>query len=119
ATAGQGPSTASQTAWAVLGLLAAGEGDGPEVRAGVEYLIGTQNANGGWAEEAFTGTGFPRVFYLKYHMYPVYFPLMALGKYAAAIGCRLSAISQSGYRLDTPHHTPSRKGSSSNILADS
>ena len=79
ATAGQGESTASQTAWALLGLLAAGEGDSPEVRAGIEYLIGTQDADGGWTEEPFTGTGFPRVFYLKYHMYPVYFPLMALG----------------------------------------
>ncbi len=84
-TAGEGESTASQTAWAVLGLLAAGEADSPEVRAGVEYLVGTQNADGGWSEEPFTGTGFPRVFYLKYHMYPVYFPLMALARYLSAI----------------------------------
>src|SRR5262249_29297816 len=54
-TAGQGPSTASQTAWAILGLLAAGEGDSPEVRAGVEYLVGTQTPGGDWTEEPFTG----------------------------------------------------------------
>jgi squalene-hopene/tetraprenyl-beta-curcumene cyclase len=80
--AGVGPSTASQTAWALLGLLAAGEANSDEVQAGVEYLVGTQDADGGWTEEPFTGTGFPRVFYLKYHMYPVYFPLMALGRYS-------------------------------------
>ncbi|MBA4190306.1 MAG: squalene--hopene cyclase [Planctomycetaceae bacterium] len=80
--AGIGESTASQTAWALLGLLAAGEAESVEVRAGVEYLIGTQNREGTWDEEPFTGTGFPRVFYLKYHMYPVYFPLMALARYA-------------------------------------
>ena len=79
--AGVGPSTASQTAWALLGLLAVGEAESDEVRAGIEYLVGTQDEDGGWTEEPFTGTGFPRVFYLKYHMYPVYFPLMALGRY--------------------------------------
>jgi squalene-hopene/tetraprenyl-beta-curcumene cyclase len=83
--AGIGPSTASQTAWAILGLLAAGEADSREARAGIEYLVGTQDADGGWSEEPFTGTGFPRVFYLKYHMYPVYFPLMAIGRYTKAI----------------------------------
>ncbi len=79
--AGIGPSTASQTAWGLLGLIAAGEAESDEVRAGIEYLIGTQDDDGGWTEEPFTGTGFPRVFYLKYHMYPVYFPLMAIGRY--------------------------------------
>jgi squalene-hopene/tetraprenyl-beta-curcumene cyclase len=82
AWAGQGESTASQTAWAILGLLAAGEGDSPEVRAGIEFLLGTQKAEGHWQEAAFTGTGFPRVFYLKYHLYPLYFPLLALSRYA-------------------------------------
>jgi squalene-hopene/tetraprenyl-beta-curcumene cyclase len=82
-TAGIGESTASQTAWAMLGLLAAGESESIEVRAGAEYLVGTQNAEGTWSEEPFTGTGFPRVFYLKYHMYPMYFPLMALSRLAA------------------------------------
>ncbi|MBX9583377.1 MAG: squalene--hopene cyclase [Gemmataceae bacterium] len=102
-TAGQGPSTPSQTAWAVLGLVAAGEADTPEVRAGVEHLIGTQQPDGGWAEEPFTGTGFPKVFYLKYHMYPVYFPLMALARYAAAVG------GPAGYRLDPGHPLPAMK----------
>lgn len=83
--AGQGPPTASQTAWALLGLLAAGEAHTPEVRAGIEYLAATQRPDGTWDEDQFTGTGFPKVFYLKYHMYPLYFPLMALARYAAAI----------------------------------
>ena len=51
------------------------------MRAGIEYLLGTQHADGNWDEEPFTGTGFPKVFYLKYHMYRLYFPLMALGRY--------------------------------------
>src|SRR5262249_41527489 len=73
---------ASQTAWALLGLLAAEEGNSEEVRAGVEYLLATQQPDGSWQEEQFTGTGFPKVFYLKYHMYRLYFPLMALARYA-------------------------------------
>jgi squalene-hopene/tetraprenyl-beta-curcumene cyclase len=78
--AGQGEVTASQTAWALLGLLAVGEADNPAVERGIEYLIQTQQPEGGWHEEHFTGTGFPRVFYLKYHMYSHYFPLMALAR---------------------------------------
>jgi squalene-hopene/tetraprenyl-beta-curcumene cyclase len=81
--AGVGAPTASQTAWALLGLIAAGEADGPEVRAGVQWLLATQRDDGTWHEEPFTGTGFPKVFYLKYHYYPLYFPLMALSRYAA------------------------------------
>jgi squalene-hopene/tetraprenyl-beta-curcumene cyclase len=81
--AGLGAPTASQTAWALLGLIAAGEADSPEVRAGVRWLLDTQCADGTWHEEPFTGTGFPKVFYLKYHYYPLYFPLMALSRYAA------------------------------------
>lgn len=101
-TAGQGESTASQTAWALLGLLAAGEAESAEVLAGVEYLVGTQNADGTWDEEPFTGTGFPRVFYLKYHMYPMYFPLMALARFARASCYQPSAISQT-MRRDAGH----------------
>jgi squalene-hopene/tetraprenyl-beta-curcumene cyclase len=82
AWAGKGEPTASQTAWAVLGLLAAGEGRGPAVRAGVDWLLAVQRDDGDWDEEPFTGTGFPRVFYLKYHLYRLYFPLMALARYA-------------------------------------
>jgi squalene-hopene/tetraprenyl-beta-curcumene cyclase len=80
--AGQGPPTASQTAWALLGLMAAGEAASPEVRRGVDALVAAQGADGNWEEESFTGTGFPRVFYLKYHLYRLYFPLMALARYA-------------------------------------
>ncbi len=82
--AGQGAPTASQTAWAVMGLMAAGEADSTAVRAGIEYLLATQQPDGGWHEEAFTGTGFPKVFYLKYHLYSLYFPLMALARYERA-----------------------------------
>jgi squalene-hopene/tetraprenyl-beta-curcumene cyclase len=84
--AGRGEPTASQTAWALLGLLAAGEGDSDEVRAGIDWLLATQKDDGSWEEELFTGTGFPKVFYLKYHLYSVYFPLMALARYTK-IGC--------------------------------
>ena len=84
--AGQGTPTASQTAWALLGLLAAGEAHSDEVRAGIDYLLATQRSDGSWEEDQFTGTGFPKIFYLKYHMYPLYFPLMALARYAKALG---------------------------------
>ena len=79
---GQGPPTASQTAWALMGLLAAGEIDSDAVRRGVQFLLDTQTADGTWNEPEFTGTGFPRVFYLRYHLYRHYFPLMALGRYS-------------------------------------
>ncbi|MGH7199420.1 MAG: squalene--hopene cyclase, partial [Planctomycetaceae bacterium] len=78
---GQGEPTASQTAWAVLGLIAAGEAGSDAVRRGIDSLLQTQKADGTWDETAFTGTGFPRVFYLKYHYYRIYFPLMALARY--------------------------------------
>jgi squalene-hopene/tetraprenyl-beta-curcumene cyclase len=82
--AGQGPTTASQTAWAVLGLIAAGEHQSPAVRRGIDYLVKTQQPDGNWHEDQFTGTGFPRVFYLKYHLYRLYFPLMALARFRAS-----------------------------------
>jgi squalene-hopene/tetraprenyl-beta-curcumene cyclase len=78
---GQGPVTASQTAWALLGLMAAGLHDHKAVQRGVYYLLDTQRPDGGWDELEFTGTGFPRVFYLRYHYYPIYFPLLALAEY--------------------------------------
>ena len=83
---GCGPSTASQTAWALLGLMAAGEAHTPEVLAGVEYLVTTQNAQGRWDEPYFTGTGFPGHFMIRYHLYRDCFPLMALGQYLKASG---------------------------------
>ena len=78
---GIGPATASQTAWALMGLMAAGETRSEPVRRGIDYLINQQDADGSWDEPWFTGTGFPRVFYLRYHYYRMYFPLMALGRY--------------------------------------
>jgi len=74
-------STASQTAWALLGLMAAGEVDNPAVERGVRYLLATQNAAGLWDEPWYTAVGFPRVFYLRYHGYRAFFPLMALARY--------------------------------------
>jgi len=99
--AGQGVATASQTAWALLALLAAGEKDSDAVRAGVAYLLRTQGADGNWRENFFTGTGFPKVFYLKYHLYRLYFPLMALARYEKAINCQSSTISQT-QNVDSP-----------------
>jgi squalene-hopene/tetraprenyl-beta-curcumene cyclase len=78
---GQGPSTASQTAWAVMGLLAFGDPDRESIRRGIEYLVRTQNPDGSWTEDEVTGTGFPKVFYLKYDMYRNAWPLLALATY--------------------------------------
>ena len=75
------PSTASQTAWALLALMAAGEVDHPAVARGVRYLLATQTEKGVWDEQRFTATGFPRVFYLRYHGYCKFFPLWALARY--------------------------------------
>ncbi len=75
------PSTASQTAWALIGLMAAGEVDHPAVARGVEWLLQRQQADGLWGQEHYTGGGFPRVFYLRYHGYPAYFPLWAVARY--------------------------------------
>jgi squalene-hopene/tetraprenyl-beta-curcumene cyclase len=83
--AGVGAPTASQTAWALLGLIAANETHSRAVKAGVRWLTDMQNPDGTWSEDQFTGTGFPKVFYLKYHYYPLYFPLMALARYADAL----------------------------------
>jgi squalene-hopene/tetraprenyl-beta-curcumene cyclase len=75
------PSTASQTAWALLGLMAAGAVDHPAVARGIRYLQRTQDGSGLWPQEHYTGGGFPRVFYLRYHGYPKFFPLWALARY--------------------------------------
>ncbi|MEV0050181.1 squalene--hopene cyclase [Saccharopolyspora shandongensis] len=80
---GRGDSTASQTGWALLALLAVGRHDTDAVRRGVQYLARTQRADGGWDEPQFTGTGFPGDFYINYHLYRVIFPLTALGRYHA------------------------------------
>jgi squalene-hopene/tetraprenyl-beta-curcumene cyclase len=72
------PSCASQTAWAILGLRAAGQADSAAVRRGVQFLLDRQGPEGSWPEDATTGTGFPNVFYLTYGMYRDYFPVLAL-----------------------------------------
>ena len=77
-------STASQTAWALLGLHAAGAGESPAALSAVEWLVETQQRSGGWDEPHFTGTGFPGDFYLRYHLYRDVFPLMALGRILGA-----------------------------------
>jgi squalene-hopene/tetraprenyl-beta-curcumene cyclase len=74
-------STASQTAWALLGLMAVGQVDTPEVARGVAWLLEHQADDGLWGQEVYTGGGFPRVFYLRYHGYPRYFPVWALARY--------------------------------------
>jgi len=79
---GQGPSTASQTAWAIMGLIAAGVVETEAVTRGVDYLLSTQHEDGAWEDAGWTGTGFPEVFYLNYHYYAIYFPLLALETYS-------------------------------------
>jgi squalene-hopene/tetraprenyl-beta-curcumene cyclase len=78
---GKGPSTASQTAWALLGLMAAGDYESGSVTRGIEYLLKSLNDEGSWPEAQFTGTGFPGHFYINYHQYRNQFPLTALGRY--------------------------------------
>ncbi|WP_158915995.1 squalene--hopene cyclase [Caulobacter sp. S45] len=75
------PSTSSQTAWAVLAMMSAGEADHPAVARGIKHLQATQDEDGLWPEEFYTGGGFPRVFYLRYHGYRKFFPLWAMARY--------------------------------------
>jgi squalene-hopene/tetraprenyl-beta-curcumene cyclase len=84
ALAGQGTSTASQTAWALLALLAAGERGSAAVERGVRWLAATQRVDGSWDEPQYTGTGFPGDFYINYHLYRLAFPITALGRYVLA-----------------------------------
>jgi squalene-hopene/tetraprenyl-beta-curcumene cyclase len=80
-TKGQGNSTPSQTAWGLIGLLAGADRNDTAIARATAYLVEQQNANGSWCEEEFTGTGFPGVFYLKYHLYKNSFPVYALARY--------------------------------------
>jgi squalene-hopene/tetraprenyl-beta-curcumene cyclase len=80
---GQGESTPSQTAWALMGIIAASNHLRPSILRGVEYLARTQNPEGSWTEDHITGTGFPKVFYLKYDMYRDNWPLLALADFHA------------------------------------
>jgi squalene-hopene/tetraprenyl-beta-curcumene cyclase len=86
--AGTGVPTASQTAWAVAGLVSAGRGESLAVRRGADWLVCRQEADGTWEQREFTGTGFPQVFYLRYHWYPIYFPLLALARVRRVAGVR-------------------------------
>jgi len=100
---GQGPSTATQTAWAVMGLCAFDDPDRPSLKRGIEYLTRTQNEDGSWTEQETTGTGFPKVFYLKYDMYRNAWPLLALATYRNVLeevtskknGCANGAVEES------------------------
>ena len=98
---GQGPVTASQTAWALLGLMAAGQHQHAAVARGIRWLLETQQADGTWLEREYTGTGFPQVFYLRYHYYPIYFPLLALAAWARHVGARLEEAEQLRQWLDS------------------
>ena len=99
--------TASQTAWAILGLIAAGRENSSTVERGIQYLLKTQAEDGTWEETEFTGTGFPKVFYLRYHFYRIYFPLMALGRYRSSVlknNPTLGLVSSSGTHAGITHH---------------
>jgi squalene-hopene/tetraprenyl-beta-curcumene cyclase len=78
---GTGASTPSQTAWGAMGLMAAVGAEDPAVKKAIDWLVEHQAADGSWEENYYTGTGFPKVFYLKYHLYRLYFPLTALARY--------------------------------------
>jgi len=83
---GRGPSTASQTAWALMGLCASGDPTRESILNGIDYLLRTQSEDGSWTEEYTTGTGFPCVFYLRYDFYRLHFPLLALATYRKLMG---------------------------------
>jgi squalene-hopene/tetraprenyl-beta-curcumene cyclase len=83
---GIGPSTPSQTAWALMALFALGDAAGPSPTRGVDYLLRTQQYDGSWRDDYWTATGFPKVFYLRYHLYATYFPLWALSLCGRAAG---------------------------------
>src|SRR4029077_7326531 len=86
------PSSPSQTAWAILGLLAGGDTTSSSLHKGVQYLIETQNSDGSWDEQLSTGTGFPSVFYLKYHLYRNSFPVLAMSTYLKTKKDRKSVV---------------------------
>lgn len=99
---GRGVSTPSQTAWALLALLAVGAEHTSAVRRGIGFLTATQRADGGWDEPQFTGTGFPGDFYINYHLYRQVFPLSALGRYQRAVGELPKPDEGSREQLSTP-----------------
>jgi squalene-hopene/tetraprenyl-beta-curcumene cyclase len=98
---GQGPSTASQTAWAVMGLCAFDDPHRPSIQRGIEYLIRAQNQDGSWTEHETTGTGFPKVFYLKYDMYRNSWPLLAMATFRNLVERPAQRQQKSGASSDT------------------
>ena len=96
---GQGPSTPSQTAWAVMGLCAFNDPYRSSVQRGIDYLVRIQSPEGSWPEVETTGTGFPRVFYLKYDMYRNTWPLLALSTYRQLLDRAASPASSAAHRL--------------------
>ena len=103
-TKGMGPSTPSQTGWALMALFATGDRDSETVRRGVEYLLSLQEYDGSWKDEHWTGTGFPKVFYLRYHLYATFFPLWALSLYARQGAPASSVPARVGGGIAIPGH---------------
>lgn len=103
---GRGPSTASQTAWVVMALCAFGDPNRPSLVRGIEHLVQTQNPDGSWSEDEITGTGFPKVFYLKYDMYRNSWPLLALATYRRLIQPTDAADNQPGRAQPTVRLSP-------------
>jgi squalene-hopene/tetraprenyl-beta-curcumene cyclase len=111
APAGEEPSTASQTAWAVLGLISAGLESHEAVTQGIQFLVDRQTPDGDWEEPEFTGTGFPKVFYLRYHYYRIYFPLLALSEWAVTTAADLAKAAPPTLRIvSAEEKTPRRVG---------
>jgi squalene-hopene/tetraprenyl-beta-curcumene cyclase len=106
ATRGQGPSTPSQTAWALTGLFATGDRESAAVQRGIAYLLRNQKYDGSWKDEHWTATGFPKVFYLRYHLYATYFPLRALSLWerAGAKGPAGRAATEDGAAVGRREH---------------
>ena len=96
---GHGKVTPSQTAWALIGLLSAGLEHHPAVSRGIQYLVDTQREDGSWDETEFTGTGFPKVFYLRYHYYRIYFPLLALSRWAVTAAATSVEVKTPGLKV--------------------
>jgi squalene-hopene/tetraprenyl-beta-curcumene cyclase len=103
---GQGPSTASQTAWAVMGLCAFDDPFRPSVQRGIQYLIDRQNVDGSWTEHETTGTGFPKVFYLRYDIYRNSWPLLALGTYRRLVKAAQARANGSEHGIEHSIETP-------------
>ena len=97
---GIGPSTPSQTAWALMGLIVAGDRDSASVERGIRYLLQNQLYDGSWQDSHWTGTGFPKVFYLRYHLYATYFPLWALAMYETGRGDDIPETIPAAWRRD-------------------